>query len=215
MNRRDMGEVFLVVSDVLSCKPAWLFQQAANDPDFTVPARAAKARSEAGLETRPWLQYVNKPQSRPACLMTFVGHTNEVHVCAFSPDSSRIVSASGLLNKAWKLWNAETGVQLWEYELNGDGSATAWSPSGENLAAGDSLGHLFYSTPPEVVPRPRHRNSMATRSASFHSLEAQAYWLALWLSAVPGMVRGPGIGARRRDSVHSLRSQSQAQSFDG
>jgi hypothetical protein len=53
-----------------------LFQQAANQPDATAPARAAHARMTAGREARPWLRNVNKPQSRSARLMTLAGHTD-------------------------------------------------------------------------------------------------------------------------------------------
>lgn len=95
---------------VLRARPALLFQQAANQPDSTAPAQAARARVEAGLEARPWFQYVNKPQSRSACLMTLAGHTESVNACAFSPDGSRVVSAS--YDNTLKLWDAQTGAEL-------------------------------------------------------------------------------------------------------
>lgn len=106
----DFARFVHAQSRVLVRNAALTFQRAANEPDSTAPARAAHARMEAGLEARPWFQYVNKPQSRSACLMTLAGHTKGVQACAFSPDGSRIVSAS--YDKTLKLWDAKTGAEL-------------------------------------------------------------------------------------------------------
>jgi WD40 repeat protein len=106
----DFARFVYSQSHVLARKAALTFQQAANEPDSTAPARVAHARMEAGLEARPWIQYINKPQSRSACLMTLAGHTDEVAACAFSADGSRIVSASR--DKTLKLWDAQTGAEL-------------------------------------------------------------------------------------------------------
>ena len=106
----DFARFVHAQSHVLARNAALTFQQAANEPDSTAPARAAHARTEAGLEARPWFQHVNKPQSRSACLMTLEGHTDLVLACAFSPDGSSIVSASK--DHTLKLWDAQTGAEL-------------------------------------------------------------------------------------------------------
>jgi WD40 repeat protein len=106
----DFGRFAHAQSHVLARNAALTFQQAANEPDSTAPARTARARLEAGREVRPWFQHVNKPQSRSACLMTLEGHAEEVWKCAFSPDGGRIVSAP--LGGSPKLWDARTGALL-------------------------------------------------------------------------------------------------------
>jgi WD40 repeat protein len=121
-------------SHVLARNAALTFQQAANEPDSTAPARAAHARMKTGLETRPWFQYVNKPQSRSACLLTLTGHTDSVTSCAFSPDGRRIVSASR--DETLKLWNANTGAEM--STLEGHTwyvHACAFSPDGSRIVS--------------------------------------------------------------------------------
>ena len=130
----DFARFVHAQSHVLVRNAALTFQQAVNEPDSTAPARAAHARVEAGLEARPWFQYVNKPQSRSACLMTLAGHTDWVKACAFSLDGSRIVSASE--DRALKLWDAQTGAELATLAgHSGKVGACAFSPDGRRIVS--------------------------------------------------------------------------------
>lgn len=67
-----------VEGNVLREYPQLLFQQAANQPDDSLLATAAKEPLEAGLERRAWLRWLNKPKSQSMCLMTLLAGASEV-----------------------------------------------------------------------------------------------------------------------------------------
>lgn len=117
---------------VLRVSPSLLFQQAANQPASTAPARAARRRGQAGGERRPWVRWVNKAETVSPCLMTLVGHGGMMSSCSFSPDGSQIVS--GNWDQLVKLWDAGTGAEL--VTLRGHiGAVTdvAFSPDGSRI----------------------------------------------------------------------------------
>jgi len=60
--------------------------------------------------SRPWIEGINKPQEQDPCILTFTGHSEGVNNCAFSPDGTKIVSASD--DETLKLWDVETGNEI-------------------------------------------------------------------------------------------------------
>jgi hypothetical protein len=119
---------------VLRERPPVLFQQAANRPDGTAPARQAARRFETGVERRPWCRWINKPRSVDPCVSTLKGHLDWVYACAFSPDGSRIVSASR--DRTPRIWDAGSGAELATLAGHGDDIvACAHPPDGARIAS--------------------------------------------------------------------------------
>lgn len=126
---------------VLSQRPNLTFQQAANEPDRTAPARTARQRHQSGQEKRPWLARLNKPQRRSACLMTLIGHHGWVRACAISPDGTLFASAGQ--DRKLKLWDAATGVELASIDAHvAPVRACCFSPDGTRLATAATDGTL-------------------------------------------------------------------------
>lgn len=102
---------------ILRERPQLLFQQAANQPDTTAPARMAERQFESGLEKRPWLRCLNKPLGRDACLLLLdskqlvtENYISGTLKCRFSPDGTRILSQS--TDGTSRLWDAHLGIEI-------------------------------------------------------------------------------------------------------
>lgn len=150
-------------SHILRERPALLFQQAANLPESTPQAASARSRLINQQEKRPWIRWVNKPESRSNSSLTLTGHMDRIRCCATSPDGKRVLSGS--LDETLRLWNAQTGAeiavleghfgQLLDCAFSADGKRFVASSQDETIYLWDSetLAPLLQLRPQKEVPR--------------------------------------------------------------
>ena len=160
---REWNRFLLHDSSVLKTDPSLLFQQAANQPDGTAPARAAQEILAKGRVSRPWIRWVNKVDAAGPLVMSITGHGDSIVSCAFSPDDRTISTAS--FDGDIRFWDVETGRETRRLSnLRYGLKVCSFSPRGTRLAALNQLdktvelrnaesGEIVASTPGHLVSR--------------------------------------------------------------
>jgi len=124
-------------SFVLKVNPELTFPQLFNRLQWQFEKNSLlknKLEFEKNRFKKPWLHLLNGDRESADLVRTFTGHTSFVYACAFSPDGSRIVSASS--DYTLKLWDTETGEEI--FNLLGHTSnvgACAFSPNGKRIVS--------------------------------------------------------------------------------
>lgn len=121
-------------SHVLAESAALTYQQAANQPDASGPAKAAKSvmASKSSFLPSKWIKWVNKPQKSDFCKMNFSGFSDAITAASFSPDGSMLACASK--DCSVKLFNAHSGLELATFTGHSNWVvAVNFSPDGRQL----------------------------------------------------------------------------------
>lgn len=130
--RNDLQEwsrVLQAESHTLRNQPQFLFQQAANQPESTAPAAAAKEWSAKGLEKRPWFRWINKPREVSSCILTLNGDFGKI-----SPDGSRIAAHSG---NNFILWDTNKGEEIFSLPKGSNSFLFEFSRDSKRIATFD------------------------------------------------------------------------------
>jgi WD40 repeat protein len=120
---------------ILRAHPELFFQQAANQPDATAPARLARSRWETGAETRPWLRLRNRARRIDPCLLTISTAEAELVGCSFGPQGEwiRTVHRNGTMIAR----RLPSGTEWDRSTVEGGGEilAAAFAAGGSHFAA--------------------------------------------------------------------------------
>jgi WD40 repeat protein len=70
-------------------------------------------------------------------LFVFTGHADSVFGARWSPDGRRIVTGdeSGMV----RIWDAETGIEVYRFEVPGAAYGSEWSPDGTHVIIAGSF----------------------------------------------------------------------------
>jgi WD40 repeat protein len=99
-------------------------------------------------------------------LLTYTGHSAGAIAIAWSPDGTRVASASD--DGTVQVWDPSTGVQYWSRVIDDYAFAVAWSPDGKYVAGGGRHGTV-------MILDSRSGRSVATYQGPANFIEGVAW----------------------------------------
>eukprot|EP00736_Rhodelphis_marinus_P008818 Rmarinus@m.21807 len=123
-------------SHILRTRPNLIIQRAINDPDFgEVCSMGRRLEEEYQMAAGVYCRWLNKLQYKNPMVLTITGHDDAVWKATFSPDSTKIASASD--DCTVRIFDAVTGRMLHRFVAGEKkSSACTWSPDGNLLISG-------------------------------------------------------------------------------
>jgi WD40 repeat protein len=126
---------------LLVSHPELIIQQAVNEPDTSLVAKAGRAEASHRGNRLSYCRWVNKPQMESPCVRTLLGHSSYVNSCDVSPDGARIASASS--DGSIKIWHAASGNEMQALRgHSGPVEGCSFDPDGLRVISGARNGEV-------------------------------------------------------------------------
>jgi len=131
---REYKQFLMANANVLQNNSSLTFQQAANQPAHTEPAKRALIRWNEQWERRPWVQWINKPEESDSCKQTYSGFQDGITACTYSRDG-RFIALAGR-DCLIRTFNAQTGTEIHTLAGHSNWVVTLqFSPDGSQLVS--------------------------------------------------------------------------------
>jgi len=128
----EFKQFVITQSHILHRYPHLTFQQAFNQPDNSVTSINARDLAHPIKSSMYWFEWINKPQVRDVSVLSFEGHSNVINFMSFSPDATKVITASD--DKTLKLWDVNTGKEMGTFIGHCDSViGCAFSPDGKKV----------------------------------------------------------------------------------
>lgn len=128
----DFARFFQAQAHILEVHWQLVFQQAANQPDATAPARLALACAASTVAERAWMEWLDKPQEADHCLMTLSSPPLRVMSCSWTSSPPQVIVC--FLDGSVRAWDPRTGQLVASLTGGATTLSAVVSPDGKRIA---------------------------------------------------------------------------------